>query len=139
MKSKKKICDECGERKHIWKNVFKNGERKRFCKYCWSAQHKGFKPTASKSIRSRSPRKTTGDILYSKKAKAFKELYPMCQAGIPGFCTKQTHDVHHKAGRIGDMLLKEEYWLAVCRSCHDWIETHPIESRELGYSISKTK
>jgi len=24
-------------------------------------------------------------------------------------------------------------WLAVCRNCHDWVHSHPKESRALGY------
>jgi hypothetical protein len=40
-------------------------------------------------------------------------------------------------GRIGNLLTDETKFLAVCRACHDWIETHPKEAKELGYSISR--
>jgi hypothetical protein len=28
--------------------------------------------------------------------------------------------------------------MAVCRTCHQWIETHPIEATEKGWRVSKT-
>lgn len=61
----------------------------------------------------------------------------MCQAHITGICTHHSTDVHHKAGRAGELYLNEEFWLAVCRACHMWIETHPKEAREKGFSVSK--
>ena len=140
MKATKKFCDGCGAQTYIWKNVMEEQERKRYCKGCWNRrQAKKHKPTRSKKpIAPRSAKRAKQERSYSKEAKAFKELHPMCKAGIPNQCTGQTTDVHHMAGRIGDMLLYQPLWLPVCRGCHDWIEAHPIEAKELGYSQSKT-
>jgi hypothetical protein len=138
MKKNLKKCDICHKDKPIWKNHFTNGERIRYCKYCWSA-HEGnsHKPTASKPIRSRSVKRAKQESLYNKEAKAFKINNPICQAGIQNVCTTHTSDVHHKAGRIGEMLLEQSKWLAVCRACHNWIETNRKEAMERGFLISR--
>ena len=64
--------------------------------------------------------------------------HPLCQANISGLCTNNSTDVHHIAGRVGELLLDTSLWLSVCRSCHVWIETHPHESTQLGFRRSKT-
>lgn len=60
---------------------------------------------------------------------------PMCQAKLIG-CSGEATDVHHKAGR-GENLLKISTWIAVCRSCHTYIETNPAEAKEMGLSMSR--
>lgn len=60
----------------------------------------------------------------------------ICHAGLEN-CTKKSTDVHHKKGRIGTNYLDVETWLPVCRTCHTWIEEHPIEAKEKGLSLSK--
>ena len=45
---------------------------------------------------------------------------------------------YSKKGR-GKYLLDTSTWLSVCRNCHNWIETHPEDAKELGFSISKTE
>lgn len=74
---------------------------------------------------------------YSKKRAAFLIVHPICQARLVG-CTKEATDIHHKAGR-GENHLKISTWLAVCRSCHTWIETNPAEAKELGLSETRFK
>lgn len=46
-------------------------------------------------------------------------------------------DVHHKKGRLGELLTLVRYFLAVCRNCHTWIESHPKEAKDKGYSLSR--
>ena len=46
-------------------------------------------------------------------------------------------DVHHKKGRLGELLTLVRYFLAVCRSCHTKIETNPKWAKENGYSESR--
>jgi len=141
MKSKQKLCDGCGELRHIWKNVSEEGERKRFCQRCWSARKsKKHKPTVSKTpLRSRSPRRSKEESQYNKEAKKFKEENPHCQICIPGICTKKTHDVHHMKGREGALLLAQEYWKATCRSCHEWVTVNSKEAIDLGHSLPRTE
>jgi hypothetical protein len=73
---------------------------------------------------------------YSKKRLAFLALYNNCQAKLVG-CTGKATDVHHKAGRVSENYLNIQTWLAVCRQCHTWIETNPLEAKELGFSESR--
>ena len=41
-------------------------------------------------------------------------------------------ETHHSRGRIGRLLLAEEFWLAVCSSCHSWLHDNPKKAREIG-------
>lgn len=59
----------------------------------------------------------------------------MCEASLPQ-CTQNATDIHHKKGR-GKYYLVVNTWMAVCRTCHNWIETHPIEATDLGFRESK--
>ena len=135
----RKTCDGCGRQKVIWKNHQENGVRKRFCQECWSCQTKhSYKPTNKKPLAPRSAKRAKQESLYSSKRKMFMLAHPMCQANIPGLCTSNSTDIHHVKGRVGELLLDENYWMSVCRACHQWIETHPVEAKKLGYRVSKT-
>jgi hypothetical protein len=46
-------------------------------------------------------------------------------------------EIHHKAGRIGKMLLNEKYWLAVSRKGHVEIEMNPAWAEKMGFKISR--
>lgn len=136
MRAKKKICDGCGNESVIWKNDAGN----RYCKTCWSKKNSSSKPIATKKrkpIAPRSRKKQEEDREYSVLRKGFLYYHQHCQAQLQNICTRHATDVHHKAGRIGKNYLDVRTWLAVCRSCHMWIEEHPKEAKELGYSQSK--
>ena len=139
LKSKKKICDGCGEQRFIWKNKL----GKRYCKFCWSRIQtmtnvkkppKNYKPLATRSLKRAKQERT-----YSRLRKEFLLTNDRCQANLQGICTHKATDVHHIAGWTGDLLNDVNLWMAVCRSCHDWIETHPIEATEKGFRKSKIK
>lgn len=137
--NKFKTCDKCHRDKVIWKNVVENGERKRYCKECWSCQTRhSSKPTSKKPLAPRSKKRAKQEKEYSDKRKIFMSTHPMCQANISGLCTQQSTDVHHMAGRVGNLLLDDSLWLAVCRSCHTWIELNPVEATSMGFRKSKT-
>jgi len=140
MKSKKKLCDGCGRPSIIWKSSGTGGLK--LCKQCSNntgvAKLSIIKPTAkSKPIPPRSQKRSKEERLYSAKRVLFLQEHSMCQAHLPGICTKYSTDVHHKMGRIGELLLMIIYWLAVCRACHEWIENHPAEAQEKGFSIKR--
>lgn len=42
-------------------------------------------------------------------------------------------DVHHMRGKIGELRYKTEYFLPVCRRCHDWIGNNLGRAKELGW------
>ena len=55
----------------------------------------------------------------------------MCQ-----ICGKAySRDVHHRAGRYGGLLNDTLWWMALCRTCHDWVHDHSREARKLGYLV----
>lgn len=136
MQAKKKICDSCSQLKYIWKNF--QGER--FCQQCWMKHPICIvpaKPTVKqKPISHRSPKRAKEEREYSLLRIDFLTKNHMCQAHLTG-CTGIATDVHHKQGRIGKLLLDILKWLSVCRSCHNWIETHPKEAQELGFSLKR--
>lgn len=139
---KEKICDGCGKSRPIWKNAMVDGVRHRFCQYCWSCHPENTKSakksTSSKPIAPRSHKRSKEEKMYAGKRAIFMSTHQMCEANIVGLCTQKASEVHHKAGRIGDLLLDETKWMAVCRSCHTWIEEHPNEATEMGFRESKT-
>ncbi len=73
---------------------------------------------------------------YSKVRKDFLLENPYCQARIPG-CMIEATEVHHSKGKIGDMLTDINNFVAICRSCHGWVETHPAKAKEMGLSKSR--
>lgn len=140
MNSKLKLCDGCGKQQVIWKNESVDGIRNRYCKSCWSCRNSNDtkdKPTRN-PIAPRSHKRSQEEKLYAGKRVLFMLSHTLCEANMTGLCTQRSTDVHHKAGRIGSLLLDEAQWMAVCRTCHMWIETHPIEATEMGWRTSKT-
>jgi hypothetical protein len=138
MKAKQKLCDGCGDTRMIWKNH----EGNRYCKYCWSRKQtmtKGKLPTTRKQkpIAQRSPKRMSQEREYSKLRQSFLLSSPLCQAKLQNICTTHATDVHHMQGRIGNLLTDETKFLAVCRQCHTWIEEHPAQAKELGFSITR--
>lgn len=74
---------------------------------------------------------------YDKLRKNFLNQHPTCRARIRGLCSLKATDVHHMKGR-GKYHLDTKTWVSVCRPCHEWIETHPEEAKELGLSKDRT-
>jgi hypothetical protein len=128
IQAKLKKCAGCNELKHIWKSHKKD----KFCKECW------YKIEKPKSISPVSEKRRGEMDTYSKLREAFLVVKPHCEAYLVG-CTRTSSDVHHKVGRTGENYLKVGTWLSVCRSCHTYIETHPEEAKELGFSESRLK
>jgi hypothetical protein len=70
--------------------------------------------------------------LYRPKARKFITMNPKCKmCGVPSEC------IHHRAGRLGDNLLDESTWVALCFSCHRFVEENPDWAKENGYSDSR--
>lgn len=65
---------------------------------------------------------------YAPRAQAFKKANPTCQV-----CNhRRTDDVHHKSKRSGPNMSDESTFLAVCRTCHNWIHENPGSARKMG-------
>lgn len=71
--------------------------------------------------------------LYLKRRKPFLEARPWCER-----CGGRSDAVHHKAGRLGDALLDESRWMAVCSPCHAYITENPAEAYERGWSLPRS-
>lgn len=88
---------------------------------------KDFKTVCVKSV---SAKRQKLDRKYFKLRTIFLNKHSACEFKD---CQHYSTDVHHKRGR-GIYYLDCSTWMAVCRNHHTWIETHPKESYELGYS-----
>lgn len=134
MIQKKKICSRCNLESFIWTS--RGGEK--LCKKCSTTGVDMKKPTIkAKPIAPRSQKRSKEEKLYSAKRVLFLLEFPMCQANIQGVCKGQATEVHHKKGRIGNDLLDETNWLALCHNCHEYVENHREFAMEKGYSIKR--
>ena len=57
---------------------------------------------------------------------------PLCEV-----CGGLATTIHHKKGRIGELLTNTKYFLPACMRCHDKIEINPEWAREKGYSLNR--
>lgn len=89
-----------------------------------------------KPISRLSKKRVKQERSYSVLRKQFLESNPECQARLK-MCRGEATDVHHMAGRVGEMLLDTDSWLPVCRPCHLFIESHPEQAKQLGLSESR--
>mgnify|MGYP003433518007 CR=1 FL=1 len=85
-------------------------------------------------LRHRSKKRAQQERHYTIQRGLFLENNPICQ--VKG-CRSQSTEIHHKKGRIGDLLTDVRFFLAVCRSHHNYIEHNPAEAKEHGYSLSR--
>lgn len=99
----------------------------RYCRLHRTETYKGTAP-----IKAESDSRKEINKQYQQKAKGYIKRNPKCKVcGAAAVC------VHHKKGRVGDNLLDEKTWLAVCLECHRRIEENPAWAIENGYSISR--
>src|ERR1700690_328715 len=102
---------------------------------CFPDQFKRLRPEngVAGGIKARSASEEVRMGIYNAIAKLFKEATPYCQACDLIFArpAEPTRDVHHKQGRDGLLLLDARKFVACCRECHDWIQSHPDEARKL--------
>ena len=136
MQVKLKKCANCNLDKVIWKNH----EGKKYCKDCWYSDQTIKTPSNKRPIKPKSDKKDVLDVLYSKMRKEFlnEPENSKCRAKLPGCMGqfKENLTVHHTKGR-GLYYLDKTTWIPLCLSCHEWVETHPQEAREMNLSQSK--
>lgn len=90
-----------------------------------------FEQNKPKPIAKQSDKRKDRETIYQEKRDKYMDNHPICECCESNF----SEDLHHKAGRIGDLLTDESKFMACCRECHTWIHEHPKESREKGYLI----
>lgn len=99
----------------------------------------------TKRMRRESPKRREQNQRYNARIKVWKVEHPWCKAcfpiavflGIHWANVRKTKDCHHMAGKEGELLLDEKWWLPVCRKCHDWIGDHSNSARDLGLLAPK--
>lgn len=84
-------------------------------------------------IRKVSAKKASLNAKYKRIRDSWIVDHTVCMARLKG-CQYHATDVHHKAGKVGDLLTDTDHWLPVCRKCHTWITEHSREAIELGLS-----
>lgn len=83
-------------------------------------------------IRKVSIKLSKEQAVYRGKRIIFLAENPYCVAQLDG-CLGIATDVHHAQGR-GKFLNNVSTWKPTCRPCHNYIETHVSEAKELGLS-----
>lgn len=83
-------------------------------------------------MRAVSPKRAKQLRTYSKLRRDFLEANPRCV--WPLGCDQAASDVHHKAGRVGRLLLDVTRWAALCRGHHAYATEHPQRAYDLGIS-----
>ena len=100
-------------------------------------------------MKRRSAKRARQTGIYVREEEKFLEAHPFCQAWIfnerlderfvlasggivEGVMVPRSTEVHHRNKKDGDRLLDQRWWLAVCRTQHDWIENHKNLARESG-------
>jgi hypothetical protein len=86
-------------------------------------------------INRRSEKRAEQEKEYSKERIRFLKDHPVCEFNES--CQRESTDVHHTEGRIGDLLTDFSKCKALCRGHHVWVELHPVEAKEMGLSKSR--
>lgn len=146
MIQKKKTCSGCLKNRKIFS--------KGLCIICWRKQYKPperpldkkGKPISDRGydrIKKISRKGYEKNIIYKQARKEYFEEHPFCEVRLPG-CLIPSIDadnsglqIHHKKGRVGKLLYDKRYFLSVCGNCHRYIEDHPEEAKENGWSLSR--
>lgn len=92
----------------------------------------------AKPIEKRSEKQKAVISELKKLYKIFLAKNPKCKANLSG-CTKQATEVHHAKGRVGANATDAKTFIALCHSCHRWVEENPEQAKELGLSKSRLK
>lgn len=91
------------------------------------------RPTKPMRRQGAKARRAAAELRKSKQA-AFAQAGGLCQARIPGVCTRIATDAHHVVKRSRGGSHHASNILPTCRACHDWIETHDKEAKRMGLS-----
>lgn len=122
---KKKLCaGPCDDMQYIW--------TKGMCQKCYVMS----KP--KKAIAPRSEKRKKANVIYLKARLEYLNEHQICEA--KKICNgASATEIHHKIGKIGELLYDKNFFLATCRKCHDWVEANVTEAKKLGLSESRLK
>lgn len=95
-------------------------------------------------IKAKNKKTRDRDVEYKKARIEFLETKDHCEVGLDGclvpypvYDSSDVLTVHHKRGRIGDLLIDKQYFLACCEWCHRYIEDHPSLAKTMGWSLNR--
>lgn len=94
------------------------------------------KPIKVTRIKPRTAKRAAQEAKYYKRKPIWLAEHDKCEYA---FCRKKSDDIHHMAGRSGDLLLNEELWLALCRGHHAEVTNNSAKAIADGYSISRNQ
>lgn len=95
-----------------------------------------------KSVKSKKPIDKVGKkmknalLVYRNRRKSYLTEYPECQLKLTG-CTTQATQIHHAAGRIGNLLTNKKHFRSTCDSCHKQLhdKLSAKEARKKGLKV----
>lgn len=91
-----------------------------------------------KPIAKKSAKEKVNHREYKKIVKEMLAEDPNCEIKVPDVCTQLAEGLHHMKRR-GSNLLNRKYLKRACNACNVWCENNPVESIELGMSLSVHK
>lgn len=139
IKRKKGDCSICDK-----KDVYLGRVRPAECISCYQYKKNKIyqeraKERAKKETKKKKTIKRVSDKLKNnlEEYKLLRDEYlknnPICEVKD---CFKPTTNLHHKAGREGDLLCDTKYFMACCETCHPKrIHENPIWAEKNGYIV----
>lgn len=122
-----KIKKPCRSNLCLKVGIFENG----ICPKCTALIQRSAK--ARKPIKKVSKKRELQLKEYNHLRKEFLKVNNVCP--VTG---KKATEIHHKKGRIGNLLCDVTNFLAVSREGHIKIELNPEWAKEKGYSLKRT-
>lgn len=101
-----------------------------YCTLCDTKPEKKPKP-----INKVSKKRVEANKDYKLVRDAYLTQFPVCEVHN---CGNKATEIHHKKGRVGELLTDIHHFLSVCHYCHRYIEINPIWAKENGYSENRT-
>lgn len=107
------------------------------CASCGHAHRKADRTTLKekKPIKKVSTKRAAENQVYARLRKEYLEAYPVCEVVE---CHWKATEIHHMAGRVGDLLTDVNNFLAVCDVCHQRITVDSAWAISQGYSILRS-
>lgn len=95
------------------------------------------KPKVNKPVKwipRKSEHQKKRDYRYSKVRAEYLKRNPWCR-----MCGKGATDIHHRNGKVSNLLFDTRYFTAVCSGCHDWCHRNIELARQKGMICQKGK
>jgi len=125
-----KQCEHEGCSNSIWSRKTMRCKNHQVAKEYSSRNNTKIK-RAVKRIKQVSSKRQQQNQAYLVMRKIFLDTHPNCVM----YTDKPSTEIHHSAGRRGDMLLDTRYWFALSREAHVYIHANPEWAEDKGYLV----